>query len=75
MYNQELADWLKVEWTEVLNDPVRDYFLARDTQPNLGEILNMFPRTNGDPAFDSEVIAGNIMAIKAVFWFGFMRQS
>jgi len=55
---------LKVEWEEAREDPVRNYFLARGVSPNLDEILEMFPRTIGEAAFDSEVIAGNIERLK-----------
>jgi hypothetical protein len=48
------------EYRKSREDPVRNHFLALGKQPDLDEILKMFPRTTGDPAFDSQVIAGNI---------------
>lgn len=66
MHEKSPEDYLKVEWKEAREDPVRNYFFARGAQPNLDEILEMFPRTTGNAAFDSEVIAGNIERLRTI---------
>jgi len=59
-------DCLRAEWKQAREDPIRDYFLARGAHPDLDAILEMFPRTTGDAAFDSEVISGNIERLKTI---------
>ena len=41
-------------------DPVRDRFRSENKKPNLDDVLRMFPRTTGEPAFDPEEIARRI---------------
>ena len=64
MRERSPEDYLGVEWKEAFEDPVREYLLACGKQPDLDEILGMFPRTTGDAAFDSEVIASNIARLR-----------
>jgi len=66
MSEKNPEDCLKVDWKESREDPVRNYFLARGIQPNLDEMLRMFPRATGKAAFDSEVIAGNIARLRTI---------
>ena len=57
-------DYLSTKPEDALEDPVRNYFRAKATSPDLDEILGMFPRTTGDAPFDSAVIAGNIERLR-----------
>jgi len=66
MSKKSIEDWLGDEGKEIREDPVRDHFLSRGSLPDLDEILDMFPRTIGDAAFDSAVIAGNIERLKTI---------
>ena len=47
------------EWLSAQRDPVRDSALRRGL-PCLDEILLLFPRPSGEPAFDAEVIASSV---------------
>lgn len=60
------SDAFNPEWRKSLIDPVREEILNTGSSPDLDKILNMFPRLQGEPAFDSEVIKGNIERIKTV---------
>lgn len=52
-------------WVLSLEDPVRGQ--VRERGPGLlGEVLQLFPRTTGDPAFDPQLIASNAERLKTV---------
>jgi len=53
------ARMARSEWLAALRDPVRSHAL-RNGKPDLDEILKLFPRLSGEPAFDAEVIASSI---------------
>ena len=54
------------DWTAAREDPVLRDLLDRGGQPDLDRILDVFPRPTGAPAFDANVIAGNIERLKTV---------
>lgn len=47
-------------WLESCDDPVRTRFLEQGTQPDLDAVLALFPRPQGEPAYDPVVVAGNV---------------
>jgi len=57
---KELGETSLEDWLQARRDPVRDYFLSLGKPPDLDEILGMFPRLRGEPAFDMQLIRGNI---------------
>ena len=48
-------------WVNSLEDPVRKQVTG---EPDLGQILKLFPRTTGDPAFDPKDIAQRAAALR-----------
>jgi len=50
-------------WQEAMEDPVREPLLASGT-PDLDEVLKLFPRLQGEPAFDPALIQGNVERIE-----------
>lgn len=50
---------MKPEWLTSLQDPLRAYAL-RNGEPDFDEILTLYPRLQGAPAFDAEVIDSSI---------------
>lgn len=65
MENQSGVEHMRAEWRKSLEDPVRAKLLASGP-PDLEEVLGLFPRLQGEPAFDQEVIKGNIARLKTV---------
>ena len=51
----------EVDWQAMRADPVRKQISGR---PDLDNILALFPRTSGEPAFDPEKIAENIEKLR-----------
>jgi len=51
------------DWQARLTDPVYDMLSG---PPNLDRILNLFPRTTGKPAFDTQLIAENVRRLQPV---------
>ena len=51
----------KEDWLSMREDPVRRMFPER---PDLDRILALFPRTQGEPAFDPKLIAENIKKLR-----------
>ncbi|MBN1671476.1 MAG: hypothetical protein JXR37_10610 [Kiritimatiellae bacterium] len=47
-------------WLAMREDPVRADLLRQGAKPDLDVILSLFPRTQGERAFNADVIAGNI---------------
>ena len=55
-----------VRWRESRVDPVREHFISRGVARNLDEILCMFPRPTGEPAFNPGVIADKVQRLITV---------
>lgn len=55
-----LNNSLHAQWQQSCQDPVREALRKSNEQPTLDAIRNLFPPTTGDPAFDANVIAGNL---------------
>ena len=53
----------KTDWKAALHDPAGGLISG---QPDLDQILALFPRTTGNPAFDPRVIAENIKKLQPV---------
>ena len=65
MMREGEAFWHWREWRESMVDPYREALLAGGA-PDLDRVLELFPRPKVDPAFDSQVIAGNIERLETV---------
>jgi hypothetical protein len=64
MNNKPFDVYTQQEWKTARHDPVREALLKNNEQPSLDAIRNLFPPTTGDPAFDANVIAGNIERLR-----------
>ncbi len=53
-------DCLNPAWLKSLTDPVADELARSGKTPDLDYIRSLFPAVTGDPAFDHNVIKGNI---------------
>ena len=58
------GDCARPEWLESRTDPVRDSLRQDGQAPDLETIAGLFPRPQGETAFDGEVIAGNIERLR-----------
>jgi len=63
MREKNHSDCKNSEWLESLEDPVRKK-LPDNGLPDLDAVLKLFPRPVGQPAFDEELIKGNIARLK-----------
>ena len=50
-------------WQKTMKDPVLDMLKGK---PDINQILGLFPRQKGDPAFDPELIRENIQMLKPI---------
>jgi len=50
-------------WCAMMKDPVYEMLQGK---PDLDQILNLFPRQQGEPAFDPELIKSNVNKLKTV---------
>ncbi|MDD5484305.1 MAG: hypothetical protein PHP98_11770, partial [Kiritimatiellae bacterium] len=62
MREKDLLDCGNPEWLESLKDPVRAKLLNKG-RPDFDEVLKLFPRPTGEPAFDAKLIAENIKTL------------
>jgi hypothetical protein len=51
-------------WLEAVTDPARDALLASGEKPDLSRILGLFEPTSAEPAFDRNVLAGNVERLR-----------
>jgi hypothetical protein len=49
------------KWRAMMNDPIYDLIKGK---PDLDQILGMFPRQTGEPAFDPQLIEANVQKLK-----------
>jgi hypothetical protein len=63
LYPQDRNDEQVDKWLRMMKDPVYDMVKGK---PDLDQIMGLFPRPEGNPAFDSRVIRANIKKLKTV---------
>jgi len=64
MTDPDLSRGPQSAWLEALTDPVRDALGRAGEKPDLGRILDLFESPSGDPAFDRNIIAGNVERLR-----------
>ena len=58
-----ITDEVRRGWLDAMEDPVREGLLASGP-PDLDAVLGLFPRLEGAPAFDPQLIQGNIERLR-----------
>jgi len=64
--SNEALNWSEADLRNSLTDPVREMFREKNQKPDLDVIMNLFPKTQGEPAFDSQLIENNIKRLETV---------
>jgi len=60
-----ITDEVRLGWLDAMEDPVREALLASGP-PDLDAVLGLFPRLEGDPAFDPQLIKGNLERLRTI---------
>lgn len=66
MRGSDPEDCRNPQWKESRTDPVREDLVAKGESPSLDFVRILFPPTTGAPAFDRNVIQGNIERLETV---------